>query len=230
MTLRSPYNDRCVVDNGGEDSYMLPASWPETIAAEARELIERSGPTAIRSVAVATGRFWNETTGARIAEVCMVIRRPSGTLLTASKTFYPADTYRLMTGGVEQGEKVADALLREVHEETGLHIAIRRLLAIVAYYPEETGVTPDRAPKFYTFAFLVDEMGGTLGALDPHERLAAYREVAPTELRAIADQLDGLPDARDTTLGESWQTWGQFRAVIHRIVADILDGAPSTEG
>jgi ADP-ribose pyrophosphatase YjhB (NUDIX family) len=223
MTLRSPYNDRCIVDDGKEDSCMLPASWPETITAEARELIGQFGPTAVRSVPIATGRIWNEPTSVRIAEVCMVIRRPGGAILTATKTFYPADTYRLMTGGVEQGEKVADALLREVHEETGLHVAIRRLLAIVAYYPEETGVMPDSAPKFYTFAFLVDEMGGTLGALDPHERLAAYREVAPAELRAIAEQLEGLPDTWDTALGESWRAWGRFRAVIHRIVADILD-------
>src|SRR5688572_27653789 len=40
----------------------------------------------------------------RYGEVCMVIRRPNGRLLTAIKTFYPRGAYRLLTGGIHHGE------------------------------------------------------------------------------------------------------------------------------
>src|SRR5262245_61069032 len=69
----------------------------------------------------------------RFGEVCMVIRRPSGTLLTAIKTFYPPGAYRLLTGGVGHGEPIEAALLREVEEETGLEVVVRQFLAVIEY-------------------------------------------------------------------------------------------------
>jgi hypothetical protein len=56
----------------------------------------------------------------RHGEVCMVVRRPNGKLITAIKTFYPAGAFRLLTGGVDHGEPIAEALLRDVAVETGI--------------------------------------------------------------------------------------------------------------
>jgi 8-oxo-dGTP pyrophosphatase MutT (NUDIX family) len=78
----------------------------------------------------------------RIGEVCMVVRRPGGTLLTAIKTFYPPGAYRLMTGGVGHGEPIEAALLREVDEETGLEVAVRRFLAVIEYRLESEDQEP----------------------------------------------------------------------------------------
>src|SRR5215212_8462140 len=69
----------------------------------------------------------------RYGEVCMVVRRPNGKLITAKKTFYPAGAFRLLTGGVSHGELIAAALLREVAEETGLDVVVRRFLAVIEY-------------------------------------------------------------------------------------------------
>ncbi len=70
---------------------------------------------------------------------------------------------------------------------------------------------------------MLDEIGGALGVTDPNERLAAYREIEPAELPAIADHLDQLPDVHDEILADNWQVWGRFRAVIHRVVWDALN-------
>lgn len=150
----------------------------------------------------------------------MVVRRPNGKLLTFTKTFYPPGVYRLLTGGVEPGEGVLDALRREVKEETGLEVAIRRFLALIAYHAEGA---PDAPPRMFTFAFLLDEVGGTLGAADPAERLADYGEVDIPDLLSIADQLDHLPDRYSDDFGESWRDWGSFRAIVHRGVWRTLD-------
>src|SRR5436190_23292002 len=69
----------------------------------------------------------------RIGEVGMIVRRTNGKLLTAIKTFYPAGAFRLLTGGVGHGEPIATALLREVDEETGLDVIVRRFLAVIEY-------------------------------------------------------------------------------------------------
>ncbi len=154
----------------------------------------------------------------RYGEVCMVVRRPNGRLITMIKTFYPRGGYRLMTGGINFGEPVLDALLRETYEETGLEVKVRSFLAAVSY--RVPAVNPQ--PLFYTFAFLLDEISGTLGAIDEHERVESYREVLPTELPQMADFLSHIPRHTSDEFGGDWHDWGIFRSVIHRLVWQAL--------
>jgi 8-oxo-dGTP pyrophosphatase MutT (NUDIX family) len=155
----------------------------------------------------------------RFGEVCMVVRRKNGTLLLSIKTFYPRGAFRLPTGGIHHGESVYDALVREAHEETGLVTTVERFLARITYQP----LTRPGAPAvFHTFAFLMSEMSGTLGALDLSERIEEWREVTPAELPAVADFLDDLRTAGTTDIGGDWRAWGKFRAVVHRVVHDTL--------
>jgi ADP-ribose pyrophosphatase YjhB (NUDIX family) len=154
----------------------------------------------------------------RYGEVCMVIRRSNGRLLTAKKTFYPPDAYRLLTGGINYGEPVLDALLREIHEETGLEVTVRRFLAAVSY------TSPDHAQTyFYTFAFLVDELRGTLQSLDPDEHLDYFREITVDELPERVAFFSSLPLTYSTALGGHLSDWGKFRAVIHDLVWEVLN-------
>jgi ADP-ribose pyrophosphatase YjhB (NUDIX family) len=154
----------------------------------------------------------------RYGEVCMVIRRPNGRLLTAKKTFYPPDGYRLLTGGINYGEPVLDALLRETHEETSLEVVVRRFLAAVAYHlPGQS-----QQPLFYTFAFLLDEISGTLQSLDEDEHLEYFREITVEELPERASFFANLAHSYSPDLAGDVADWGQFRAVIHRLVGESL--------
>src|SRR5260370_31263972 len=118
----------------------------------------------------------------RYGEVCMVIRRLNGHLLTMTKTSYPPNVYRLPTGGINLVESILDALLRETQEETGLQINVERFLVAAAYrFPGQ-----DRS-AFYTFAFLLQEVGGTLGVIDEHEQIEDFREIPPEALPIIAE-------------------------------------------
>jgi 8-oxo-dGTP pyrophosphatase MutT (NUDIX family) len=173
-----------------------------------------------RSVVVGTSAFWDRQNRRR--EVCMVLRRKSGLFLSFTKTFYPPGVYRLLTGGVEPGESVRHALLREVREETGLQVTVSRFLSVVAYHPEDSVSNDGGLPHYRTFVFLLDEVGGTLGALDQTEQVLAYREIPVNELPAIADTLDQLPTTFSPELGETWREWGRFRAIVHREVWRLL--------
>ncbi len=157
----------------------------------------------------------------RFGEVCMVIRRPNGKLLLAIKTFYPRGAYRLPTGGIHHGEGIQDALVREAHEETGLTVEVERFLAHVQYRSRARRAD---GPLFHTFAFLLAERGGTLGALDTSEQIEDWREIAPAELPAVADVLDDLRTSGTLDIGGDWRAWGRFRAVVHRAVHAALLG------
>jgi ADP-ribose pyrophosphatase YjhB (NUDIX family) len=155
----------------------------------------------------------------RVGEVCMVIRRPNGKLLLAIKTFYPRGAYRLPTGGIGIGEPILDALARETAEETGLDTTVRRFLASIAYRTDSA----DTEPVFRTFAFLLDEIGGTLGARDESERIEDFIEIDPRELGAVADRLERVTSQPSTEIGGDWADWGRFRAVVHRVVHEVLE-------
>ena len=156
----------------------------------------------------------------RYGEVCMVVRRPNGKLITAIKTFYPPGAFRLLTGGIHHGEEILDALLRETEEETSLTVEVRRFLAVVSY--RMPGEQPAKSASFTTFAFLLDEMGGTLQCLDAGERLGEFGEIAVEELPALADYLDALAAEPSAEIHGRWHDWGRFRAVIHRAVYEAL--------
>lgn len=162
----------------------------------------------------------------RYGEVCMVVRRKNGLLLTARKTFYPQDAYRLLTGGIGHGESILEALLRETEEETGLDVKVRRFLTAVEYTLEPRRMLAVRRPAvarpFYTFAFLLDELGGVLACYDPDERVEDFREVRVDELLLLADRLDRLGEQFDREIHGRWHDWGRFRAVIHRVVYETL--------
>jgi 8-oxo-dGTP pyrophosphatase MutT (NUDIX family) len=156
----------------------------------------------------------------RFGEVLMAVRRPNGKLLVAIKTFYPRGAYRLPTGGIHHGESIYDALVRETREETGLDTAVRRFLAAITYRGRSSATA---APLFHTFAFLLDEVGGTLGALDTDELIEDWREMTPAEVRTQATKLEELVTPGTRSIGGSWSDWGRFRAIAHRVVADALE-------
>lgn len=192
---------------------------PDALEAEIAELAARHGAPRRVTAILKDADFDPLNRNDRFGEVCMVIRRAGGRLLVFRKDFYPTGTLRLLTGGIAPGEPIADALLREVAEETGLEVAVRRFLAAIAY--SGTGAPPD-AHAFYSFAFLLDDLGGELVCADPAERVELFTEAAPAELPALADALERVEDRDDPAIGGNWRSWGRFRAVVHRVVAEEL--------
>lgn len=207
----------------------------EPIEKQIAELARAYNPPLRATFELLDGNFSPFTKRDRLGEVCMVVRRPSGRLLTARKSYYPPDTYRLLTGGITHGEPIETALLREVYEETGLDVVVRHFLAVIQYdirlsesawaahsHASASASTMPEAPGFATFAFLLDETGGMLMSHDPDEQIAAFREVWPDELMTLADHLKAVPDTYDPEIAGTWQAWGHFRAVVHRVVSIAL--------
>lgn len=194
----------------------------DAIEAQITALAARYGEPVRRTVELEGQPFSPLSESDRIGEVCMVVRRPNGRLLTATKTFYPKGAFRLLTGGIKHGEAIEAALLRETWEETGLEVAVRRFLAVVEYRLPRAPHRTDSHWAFVTFAFLLDELGGALAPQDPDERLGEFREVAAAELVSFAERLVSVTDEYSAEIGGYWRDWGRFRAVAHRVVYDAL--------
>ena len=191
---------------------------PQTVQDEIVQLSQRYGQPLERLITLpATKLFDPLNKRDRYGEVCMVVRRQNGRLLTMKKTYYPKEGYRLLTGGIDHGEPIFDALLRETAEETGLEVKVNRFLVAVAYR-----LTGEEVPRFYTFAFLLDEIGGTLGVIDEGEQVEDFREIEPDELPAMADHLEHIGANYSKRIEGNWHDWGHFRAAIHTLVYEAM--------
>lgn len=110
---------------------------------------------------------------------CALVRRDDGTVLVIRS---PRRGWELPGGQVECGESVLDGLAREVDEETGLSIAIERLVGVY------TCIT---APTKLILSFVGRPCGGDLRPsaespelawMQPSHALAAITH-APTSMR-----------------------------------------------
>lgn len=153
----------------------------------------------------------------RVAEVVFAIVRPNGRLLLHTKAYYPPAAWRLPSGSMVRGEGIEQALWREVAEETSLRAEIVRFVAVI----DHEIVTLAARHTFRSFLFLLRETGGELKAADAGEEVAAFREIAPADLPAAADALEGLGADPDPAVS-AWGDWGRYRAVAHRTLWEAL--------
>lgn len=147
----------------------------------------------------------------RDGEVVLFVVRRNGKLILHTKDFYPEGAMRVPSGGIKGGEAVIAAVHREALEETGLQVAVERFLSLVEFEFRWQGQTA----HYPSYSFVLREVAGELHSLDDDERIAAFGEVAPSELLSIASALENLP--------ATWQVWGRFRAIPHRLAAQLMD-------
>lgn len=164
----------------------------------------------VYAVSAQTFEYWRLVRRKREAEVVMVLQRPNGRFLAHTKSFYPLGIYRLLSGGVKPGEDVVAALLREVEEETGLDVRIRRFMAVQRHRFEWN----DQALPFASYLFWVQEESGILQNHDSGEQISAYLEVDLPGIETLARKLEALPP--------DWADWGRFRATAHWLAVEVL--------
>ncbi|MFZ5917120.1 MAG: NUDIX hydrolase [Chloroflexota bacterium] len=146
----------------------------------------------------------------RRGEVVPVVLRGQGELLLHTKTSYPPGLYRLPSGGVLWGERVIDALHREVFEETGFRTFQERFLGLLTYDFQAGG----RSAPFASYVFLIAGATGQPTVQDESESISGFRWLAVSQIATIAAELRSVaedePGRRD---------WGCFRALVHDFVA-----------
>jgi ADP-ribose pyrophosphatase YjhB (NUDIX family) len=104
-------------------------------------------------------RFHDVTVFTLVGGCMALVRKPSD----------PPGAFWAPTGGVEQGEELADAVIRETWEETGLHVEPERyLLRMRALF-----TCGRRRRPWTSHVFLARHVSGELRPIDTHEIEAA---------------------------------------------------------
>jgi len=146
----------------------------------------------------------------RRGEVVFCVIRPNGKIIAITCEGYPNGVYRIPTGGLGYSENVLEALFREVKEELGLVVEVIKfsgVLKINFKYKDESFM-------FYSYLFILKELGGILlkDALD--DEISEVKEVTPKELQSVIEKLN--------CISGRWKEWGRFRYITSRAIADEL--------
>lgn len=157
-------------------------------------------------------RYWYELINKRQdrrGEVALIVQNNKNQVLLHTKDHYPEGVYRIPTGGINFGEKVIDALHREIFEETGFKILSSKFLALLLYEFRYRG----EAIPFISFLFKVKPNGVNPRVQDENEKISDFRWIEQSRVGEIAAELRNLPEA--------WEEWGVMRAIPHEIVRDL---------
>lgn len=145
----------------------------------------------------------------RRAEVVFAIQDPAGRIWVHAKAHYPGHIFRLPSGGIEWHEGVYEALLREVAEETGLAVVVKRFVGLIEYRFHHNGSTV----KFASYVFHLLS-GSQAPCLPCDGEISQFRPILPFQLLQLsADMRNMVGDRRG---------WGEWRSLVHDLVYDVL--------
>ena len=145
----------------------------------------------------------------RRGEVVLAVERPDQCVLLHRKGWYESSVYRLLSGGINLDESVADAMARELREETSLIPIVTRFLGVLDCTIHYGGHTL----LFVSYVFHMQRTEGQL-QLPQTEDICEFREVPFAGLAAVAEDLRRVPPPRSG--------WGQWRAIAHDFVHEML--------
>jgi len=147
----------------------------------------------------------------RRGEVVFCVIRPNGKIIVVTCSDYPENIYRIPTGGIAHNENVLEAIYREVYEELGLEVKIRTFGGVIRIRFEHKS----EHVMFYSYLFILDEVGGRLLEDASDDEVSEVREVDIDQLAEIAESLRNIKG--------KWRDWGQFRYVTTNAVVKQLE-------
>lgn len=107
-----------------------------------------------------------------IPGVAAIIRDPLGRILVQQQH---DDSWSLPAGAIEPGQSPAEAIVREVLEETGLHVRVRRVAAVVGGSSFRVRYPHGDEVEYVTTVFDCEILGGSLiDSNDETKRLAYF--------------------------------------------------------
>jgi len=162
--------------------------------------------------------------GNLLREKCVLVaaRDDEGKVLVGAKSyFYPPTISRLLGGGVDEGESLEQAAVRELEEELGVRVPADALLPLVLF---DTTAT-DEHGKVYRNQTAVFEVHIGSQAYQAGDDVSTIVKLTPNELRELGERYEQLPGVLWYNGKEGLYAWADYAKLygpIHKIIAGKL--------
>ena len=154
----------------------------------------------------------SRTTPTILCNLCMVEDLENGKVVLQYRSperYKKWSGYAFPGGHIEEGESLAESVIREVYEETGLTIAAPKLVAVKDWEPDEGG-------RYIVFCYKATEFTGQLRSSDEGE-VSWVEKDQLEKLDLSYDMLPLLEVMEDPDLSEFYyrkrtdDDWEKFR-------------------
>lgn len=153
--------------------------------------------------------------------VLLLFRNSQGKyIFERASTYYPDGISRLLGGGVDKGEEVINAAIREMKEETGIDLNRDELDELVQINVE--GVYKTALYKTQIFVYFLNSRKDNFKEGYDASDLIAYSEDEYKELvkRYLQLKADQLKTEGDNTF--SWGDYGKVYGFVHEVALNEL--------
>lgn len=159
----------------------------------------------------------------RKRSVLLVVENNKQEILLGSKpTFYPPNVSRLIGGGVDEGEDVKDAAVREIYEELQIHISTDELEDLKKFIISAT----DESGKVFETEIFVYYVNIGDRQYSPGDDIASVVKVSRSGLHELAMTYRQFPGSMKYVGIEGefrWHDYGKIYSVIHEEAARYLN-------
>jgi len=139
--------------------------------------------------------------------------------LLGAKNIYPDNIYRMIGGGIEEGEEALPAAARELQEETGLEVPLdqlKHLSTITAQIDEQS------TGKHFTFITDLYLINVRNQKLTPSDDIQDLQEMTRGDIQQLITRYQQLSKEIDPDKGFAWYDYGQLYGAIHQIALDSI--------
>jgi len=158
----------------------------------------------------------------RKACVLVAVGDSEGRILVGAKPYmFPPSIVRLLGGGVDTGESIELAAVRELNEETGVNVMPEALVPLARFDVKATDET-GKVYEHQTHLYYVDIQDQKFQASDDVKQIVL---LSVDELDELGDRYDELPDTLWYNGSEglySWADYAKMYGPIHHHAAQEI--------